>query len=131
MQINKHLLEVRTSYQGVPLIEVGDFNFYEPQADPDDETLEQVEERLLQFTRQALTRHKGQQIVLVSHGDPVVVMHAHYTGMPLKLASLRHPNFYPDKASVTRYDFPPEGFTADPRRVRVSYYEPASLAEKH
>lgn len=123
VQINKHLLEVRTSYQGVPLSEVGDFNFYEPIAHPDDETLEQIAERILKFTQQALKKHKGENIALISHGDPVVVMHARYTGMPLRLASLRRPNFYPEKASVTRYDFPPGGFTSDPRQVRVSYYQ--------
>ncbi len=119
------LLEVRTGYQGVPLAEVGDFNFYEPMYHPDDETLEQINERLLKFLKQILNRHKGESIALVSHGDPVVITHAYYTEMPLRLASLRNPNFYPERASVTRYDFPPEGFTENPRRVRVSYYQPA------
>jgi broad specificity phosphatase PhoE len=124
VQTNKHLLEVRTGYEGVALAEVGDFNFYEPMFDPSDETLDDVCERLLKFARQIMRRHQGGQVVTVSHGDPVVVMHAYYTGMPLRLASLRSPNFYPEKASVTRYDFPPEGFTTDPRQVRVSYYQP-------
>ncbi len=124
VQTNQLLLEVRTSYQGVPLVEVGDFNFYEPIAHPSDETLENVAERLLRFIRRFMNKHKGQQLALVSHGDPVVVMHALYMGLPLRLASLRRPNFYPERASVTRYDFPPEGFTEDPRQVRVSYYEP-------
>ncbi|MEI6045194.1 MAG: histidine phosphatase family protein [Chloroflexota bacterium] len=123
VQTNQRLLEVRTNYQGVPLADLGDFNFYEPMAQPTDETLEELCERLLEFTRWAMNRHKGETIASVSHGDPVVVLHAYYTGLPLRLASLRRPNFYPERASVTRYDFPPEGFTKDPRRVRVSYYE--------
>lgn len=121
---NKHLLEVHTSYDGVPLAQIGDFNFYEPLAHPDDETIEMVRDRVLTFLRQAMQRHKGREIAAVSHGDPVVILHAYYMQLPMKLASLRAPNFYPERASVTRYDFPPEGFTLDPRRVRVSYYEP-------
>jgi len=124
VQTDKLLLEVRTSYQGVPLVEVGDFNFYEPMGHPDDETLEMICERLLKFIRLAMQRHRGKSLALVSHGDPVVVMHAYYMGLPLRLASLRQPNFYPERASVTRYDFPPEGFTSDPRRVKLSYYQP-------
>lgn len=121
---NRDLVEVHTGYDGVPLVEVGDFNFYEPLADENDETIDMVRERILRFTRKALTRHKGQMIAAVSHGDPVVILHAFYMGLPMQLASLRAPNFYPERASVTRYDFPPEGFTLDPARVRISYYEP-------
>ncbi len=123
VRTDRNLIEVHTSYDGVPLPEIGDFNFYEPLAAPDDETIEMVRDRILRFTRAALTRHKGQMIAAVSHGDPVVILHAYYCGLPMRLASLRRPNFYPERASVTRYDFPPEGFTLDPDRVRISYYE--------
>ena len=121
---DRNLLEVRTTYQGVPLADIGDFNLYEPMADPQDETIEEVRDRILKFSRTALTRHRGQMIAAVSHGDPVVILHAYYMGFPMRLSSLRAPNFYPERASVTRYDFPPEGFTLDPARVRISYYEP-------
>jgi broad specificity phosphatase PhoE len=124
VQTNRLLLEVRTGYEGVPLSQVGDFNFYEPLADPSDETLEAVNERLLKFVKRVVNRHKGKSIAVVSHGDPVVILHAYFTGLPLRLASLRNPNFYPERASVTRYDFPPEGFTTDINRVRVSYFQP-------
>ncbi len=121
---DRRLIEVHTSYDGTPLAEIDDFNFYEPLADPGDETIPMVRDRILAFTRQILTRHQGQMVAAVSHGDPVVILHAYYLGLPMELASLRQPNFYPERASVTRYDFPPEGFTLDPARVQVSYYEP-------
>ena len=124
LQLDRNLLEVHTSYDGVPLAEIGDFNFYEPLAAPGDETIEVVRNRVLKFLRRALKRHKGQMFAAVSHGDPVVILHAHYFGLPMQLAGLRAPNFYPERASVTRYDFPPEGFTLDMSRIRVSYYEP-------
>ena len=124
LQADRNLLEVDTSYDGRPLSEVGDFNFYEPLAHPDDETIEMVCERVVRFVRKAMTRHKGQHIAAVSHGDVVVILHAFYFGFPMKLSSLRAPNFYPERASVTRYDFPPEGFTTNPDRVQISYYDP-------
>jgi broad specificity phosphatase PhoE len=118
------LIEVDTGHDGVPLAQIGDFNFYEPLAHPQDETIENVRDRILMFVRRAIRRHHGQMIAAVSHGDPVVILHAHYFGLPMRLASLRSPNFYPERTSVTRYDFPPEGFTLDPSRVRISYYVP-------
>ncbi len=121
---NRDLIEVHTGYDGVPLAEIGDFNFYEPLAAEGDETIEIVRDRIIRFTRKVLTRHKGQMVAAVSHGDPVVILHAFYLGLPMQLASLRAPNFYPERASVTRYDFPPEGFTLQADRVRISYYEP-------
>ncbi len=122
--INRLLIEVHTGYDGMLQSQIGDFNFYEPLADPGDETIEMVRDRILKFTRLALNRHMGQMVVAISHGDPVVILHAYYMGLPMQLASLRRPNFYPERASVTRYDFPPEGFTLNPARVRISYYEP-------
>lgn len=124
LRTDRNLLEVDTSYDGRPLAEIGDFNFYEPLAHPEDETIEMVRDRVLKFVGQAKKRHKGQKIAAVSHGDVVTILHAYYLGLPMQLASLRPPNFYPERASVTRYDFPPEGFTGEIERVQISYYEP-------
>lgn len=124
LRTDRNLLEVHTSYDGQPLANIGDYNFYEPLAHPDDETIEMVRDRALKFARQAMRRHKGQKIAAVSHGDVVVILHANFLGLPMKLSSLRTPNFYPERASVTRYDFPPEGFPSDIERVQISYYEP-------
>ncbi len=130
LRTDRNLLEVHTSYDGRPLAEIGDYNFYEPLAHPEDETIEMVRDRALKFVRQAVQRHQGQQIAAVSHGDIVVILHAYFLGLPMKLSSLRAPNFYPEKASVTRYDFPPEGFTLDIDRVQFSYYEPPFSGQK-
>jgi len=116
------LLEVRTQHQGKLLSELGDFNLYEPKFAAEDEELEDVLFRVLQFFKKALKSHPRQHILAVSHGDPVIVTHAHFVGLPINLASIRKPNLYPQTASVTRYDFPPEGFTNDIARVRVSYH---------
>jgi broad specificity phosphatase PhoE len=116
------ILEVLTQYQGKLKAEVGDFNFYEPKAHPDDEDMEDVLKRVLRFLRITFKQNKGKHVLAVSHGDPVVFLHAHYVNLPLTLKNVRQPNFYPHTASLTRYDFPPEGYTTDYKRVRVSYY---------
>lgn len=130
LQTDRDLLEVDTSYDGRPLSEIGDFNFYEPLAHPDDETIEMVLDRVVRFVRRSMTRHKGRKIAAVSHGDVVVILHAFYFGFPMQLSSLRAPNFYPERASVTRYDFPPEGFTLDAERVQISYFHAPFPATK-
>jgi broad specificity phosphatase PhoE len=124
LRLDRNLLEVHTSYDGRPLSEIGDFNFYEPLAHPADETIEMVRDRVLKFVHRVMRQHKGQKIAAVSHGDVVTILHAHFLGLPMQLASLRVPNFYPERASVTRYDFPPEGFTGNVDRVQISYFEP-------
>jgi hypothetical protein len=48
----------------------------------------------------------------VSHGDPVVIAHAGYTGLPLVLTSIRG-GFYPQKCSTTELVF--EGQDDRPR----------------
>jgi broad specificity phosphatase PhoE len=122
LQINSLLFEVLTQYQGRKKAEVGDFNFYEPKAHADDEDMEDVQKRVLLFTQKVIKQNKGKHVLAVSHGDPVVFFHAHYVNLPLTLKNVRQPNFYPHTASLTRYDFPPEGFTPDYKRVRVTYY---------
>ena len=126
VSVNKLLFEVRTSRQGEPLADLSGFNFYEPPAQPDDETLDIILKRTQQFVKLAMSCDSGQQVAAVSHGDVVVLLHAYYCEMPIRLASLRQPNLYPQHASVTRYDWPPEGFTLDTTRVRVSYFQPAN-----
>jgi broad specificity phosphatase PhoE len=122
LQTSGLILEVLTQYQGKLKAEVGDFNFYEPKAHPDDEDIEDVQRRVLRFVRLTFKQATGKHVLAVSHGDPVVFLRAHYVNLPPVLKSMRQPNFYPHTASLTRYDFPPEGFTADYNRVRVSYY---------
>jgi broad specificity phosphatase PhoE len=123
-RVETGFIEVHSGYDGTPLADVPNFNFYEPLARPDDETIPMVCTRVVATLQKLMRRHKGKTFAAVSHGDPVVILHAFYFGFPMQLSAIRAPNFYPERASVTRYDFPPEGFTADIDRVRISYYEP-------
>jgi broad specificity phosphatase PhoE len=110
------LIEVRTGWIGATPEELPErINLYEPRHSPDDETIEQVWRRVDRLLRRLVRRHRGETLCCVSHGDPVVVAHAGYLGLPLTLGSIRG-SFYPQKCSLTRLAFDsPEG------RPRVDY----------
>jgi broad specificity phosphatase PhoE len=99
------LIEVRTGWMGrvetdIPPV----INLYEPPHSPTDETILDVWRRVDAFIRRLARRHEGRTVCLVSHGDPVVVAHAGYLGLPLTLESIRGA-FYPQKCSVTTLTF--------------------------
>jgi broad specificity phosphatase PhoE len=99
------LIEVRTGWIGATPEQLPErINLYEPRHSPDDETIEDVWRRVDRLIRRLARRHRGETICCVSHGDPVVVAHAGYLGLPLSLESIRG-SFYPQKCSVTRLTF--------------------------
>jgi probable phosphoglycerate mutase len=107
------LVEVRTGWMGAAPDELPDrINLYEPPHSPHDETIEQVWRRVDRLIRRLVRHHPGETVCCVSHGDPVVVAHAGYLGLPLALDSIRG-SFYPQKCSVTRLTF--EDGAAAPR----------------
>lgn len=110
---DRRLIEVRTGWMGsVETLIPPVINLYEPPHTPDDETIEEVWARVRALIGQLVRRHRGQTVVCVSHGDPVVIAHAGYTGLPLALASIRG-GFYPQKCSTTELVF--EGDADTPR----------------
>ena len=100
------LIEVRTGWMGsVETLIPPVINLYEPPHSPGDETIQEVWTRVDRFIRLLVKRHRGQTVACVSHGDPVVIAHAGYTGLPLVVASIRG-GFYPQKCSTTELVFP-------------------------
>jgi broad specificity phosphatase PhoE len=67
--------------------------------------------------RRAVREHPGQMVVLVSHADPIMILRAGNQGLELKLSSLRGPN-YPEKGSITRFEFAP-----GEARPRIGYVD--------
>lgn len=72
------ILETRTSYEG------GKFNkldklqseVYLKPLDPSDETLEDIAQRMMIFLHGVINKNEGKQVVIVSHGDPIMVLKA-------------------------------------------------------
>ncbi len=126
LRITYLLDEVLTAWQGRPHseLEVHGFNYYANRLHPSDETLEQVWARVERFIKRARKKHTGETVVGISHGDPVILTRAYYSGMPLAIGSLRVPNVYPGNGSITRLTF-----SADLREtypLSLEYYDPNS-----
>ncbi|HKP55059.1 MAG TPA: histidine phosphatase family protein [Chloroflexia bacterium] len=124
IRITQLLNEVRTAWQGRPHseLEAIRFNFYANPLSDDDERLEQVWERLTHFVRIMRRRHAGESIVGVTHGDLSTLARAGYLRMPIAIESMRLPNVYPGKGSLTRLTFAPDLEETYP--ISVEYYDP-------
>ncbi|MGH2448801.1 MAG: histidine phosphatase family protein [Chloroflexota bacterium] len=118
------LLESRTSYQGEPnsVLKKG-FSFYEPRHAEDDESMQDIFDRISRFLRIAARRHAGETIVAVSHADPITVMRVGLEGRSMTSHDL-HAVLYPARASVTQLVlFPDQPFT-------MSYFNVAGVQEE-
>lgn len=129
VRVTRLLDEVLTAWQGRRHIdlEAHNFDFYGNRLHPSDETLEQVWQRVQRFVQRIRSNHPGETVACVTHGDPVMLARAGYLGMPITIGSLRRPNLYAGKGSITRLTFP-----ADPRQtypLSVEYYDPNSHDE--
>jgi broad specificity phosphatase PhoE len=110
------LIEVRTGWMGsVETLIPPVINLYEPPHSPADETIAEVWTRVGRFVRLLARRHRGQTVCCVSHGDPIVIAHAGFTGLSLELSSIRG-GFYPQKCSTTEL-----AFSAGEDRPTVTY----------
>lgn len=107
MRVTNLLDEVRTTWQGVSNAEMSRimYNFYEPPRAPGDETLAEVTARMRRWIALMRRRHAGGLAVGVSHGDPVMIARLLAIGRPVALATMRDPDFYPQKGSITRLVF--------------------------
>lgn len=89
---DERLLEVLTTARGKKLKDLAAerWNFYKPSyTKKGGENLADIWKRMGHFFHEALRKHKGQEIVVVSHGDPVMVTMVKHMGKRLTLASIR------------------------------------------
>jgi broad specificity phosphatase PhoE len=123
IQTTRVLAEVVTSWQGRPYTDLHniDFDFYSHPLNPDDETVQQVWERVRTFVERVRRRHAGQAVVAVTHGDLTFAARAGYAGMPIDVASIRGRNIYPGHASLTKLTFCPKD---DTYPSRLEYFDP-------
>jgi broad specificity phosphatase PhoE len=85
VRIDSNLLEVRTAWQGEPLeaLEQIDWDFYTHPRHPEDDTLQAIHDRMQRWLGRMLRRHAGQEVVGVSHGDPILILVGTLSGLPL------------------------------------------------
>lgn len=117
---SRHLIEVLTGYQGEPnSILKPSFSFYDPLKSPEDETLDQVFDRMVRFLRVVLRRHAGQTAVAVTHADPIAILRVGLEAPELSVEHL-HSTVYPDRGSITQINVAPG------QELRLSYFNPAN-----
>ncbi|MCS6801221.1 MAG: histidine phosphatase family protein [Chloroflexota bacterium] len=108
--IAQGLHEVFTSWQGKPWSQLSGAMYYEPPADPGDETMLDVARRMRGFLEHVVRCHPGRAVAAFSHGDPIAIVLMALHGLPLSERELRrNRTFYPDLASVNRLVFDAEG----------------------
>lgn len=124
VRVTKLLAEVRTGWQGRLHSELAaiHFGFYDHPANPSDETISDIWKRVRRFVQRTRRRYPGGQVVGVTHGDSIMIARAAYSKMPLTQASLRHPNEYAGKGSITRLVFGPDLHDMYP--LSIEYCDP-------
>lgn len=121
---DRALLEVRTSYQGSPnsILKPG-FSFYDPQPGPEDESMQDIWQRMSTFMLQAARRHPGGVVAGISHGDPITIVHVGLRGLDMTTKNL-HSVVYAARASVTQVVLTPD------RPPTVGYFNIAEMEER-
>lgn len=85
VRIDSDLQEVRTGWQGEPLASLEELNWdlYANPRGKDDESLYAIQSRMQRWLRRVLMRHPGEEVVGVSHGDPILILVGTLSGLPL------------------------------------------------
>jgi broad specificity phosphatase PhoE len=117
------LAEVKTGWQGRPFAELDmiGFDFYSRPLSPSEETLHALWVRIQRFARKVREEHPGGTVLAVTHGDIAMVARAGFLGMPISIGSIRLPNVYAGKGSLTRVHFNP---VAQKEKPVIEYYDP-------
>lgn len=113
--INKHLalpeiitsedlIEVKSAFQGTSIEELNKKNFdlfAKEIRKQDDESLEDIQKRMLTFLNNVHKKHPGKNIAATSHGDPLMIIKAHLENKPMTIASIR-PGWYLNHGEVLK-----------------------------
>lgn len=83
-RIIKHLTELRLLFQGMPSSEykakIQPFLFEEKYVREGQEGIEEVYHRISKTVEKILKKHQGEKILIVSHGDPILIYVAKTSG---------------------------------------------------
>ena len=71
------------------------------------ETMSGVSERMQKFIEEVTKKHKGENIVALTHGDPIMIVKAKRKKMPMKISSIRPIKGYirPGEIYVVKFNF--------------------------
>jgi len=104
IHVSKLIDEVLTGHQGKHNSIHGKVNFYEDPADPSDESIAMIADRMERFLEQARRRHAGQTVIGISHADPIMILRAKVLGLPLVIKSIQG-QYYPTKCSIMKFTY--------------------------
>lgn len=118
--IDDRLIEVRSQLEGHTIDEInrnGGWNWdvYTNPVWKGGETLEEIFARVNTVVEEKIKQFKGKSIILVTHGDPVMLIAAQYMGIPRTIKALASIQPYVQMGTGFRMDF--EG---DSKTVHVS-----------
>lgn len=98
IRADERLIEVGTPLQGTSgdaLLKIR-FDFYQEQyVKAGGETILDIHERMQKIITEIAEKHKGEHILAVSHGDPIMITRTFYRGEPLVLDSIRGDHYVP------------------------------------
>lgn len=92
VHLSKNLLEVQSSLQGSPdeyMLSINYDYFVSAEKQITGETIQELSDRMQEFIKRVVKLHKGKNIAVVSHGDPIVAVKVSAMGLPLSIDSLR------------------------------------------
>ena len=91
------ILETRTSYEGKKFSSLDKLQseiYLKPLA-PTDETMEDLAQRMMIFLNAVINKNEGKNVVIVSHGDPIMALKARIKNKtkPLEFLSFKTDNY--------------------------------------
>lgn len=89
---DERIIECYTPLEGesIEVVEKNNWNFYEPEfLAKGGESLEDIWNRMNTFFTEKVKQHAGEEIAVVSHGDPIMITAARHAGKPLVVESIR------------------------------------------
>jgi len=94
LSFSKYIIEIKSSLDGYlrsTLLKTN-FDFYSDHYRKNgDETMDQISNRMFTFINKVKNKHRGKNVIAVSHGDPIMIVRAVILKLPLVLNSIRDP----------------------------------------
>lgn len=107
---SNNLLEIKSSLQGKTfayiLFRSINLNiFASPKNKIIGETIEDIAKRMQKFIDKIIIKHNGKNIVVVTHGDPIMILKAKIEGLPIEINSIRPLKGYIQPSEIYMAEF--------------------------